>query len=136
MNSKQAKITSRNCKQQLQARSEFKTRQIMKLLNQKAKVPFFIFLTETNLWLSLRLVKMDWRPMYYLVDNSFLLWEGIEALFWYFTFWFSSWCFWLWSTFLCGHKRSASAFRIIVWALKFIKKSNFGKLISELLTFN
>ena len=31
----------------------------MKLLNQKAKVTFFIFifLTETNLWLSLRLVK-------------------------------------------------------------------------------
>ena len=59
MNSKQAKITSRNCKQQLQARSEFKTRQIMKLPNQKAKVPFFyFFLTETNLWLSLRLVKI------------------------------------------------------------------------------
>ena len=44
MNSKQAKITSRNCKQQLQARSEFKTRQIMKLPNQKVKVPFFLFL--------------------------------------------------------------------------------------------
>ena len=43
MNSKQAKITSRNCKQQLQARSEFKTRQIMKLPNQKVKVTFFYF---------------------------------------------------------------------------------------------
>ena len=56
----QAQITSTNCKHKLQARFEFKTRQIMKLLNQKAKVTFFyffIFLTETNLWLSLRLVK-------------------------------------------------------------------------------
>ena len=39
-----AKIASKNCKQKLQARFEFKTRQIMKLLNQKAKVTFFIIL--------------------------------------------------------------------------------------------
>jgi len=39
----QAEIASRNCKQRLQARFEFKTRQIMKLLNQKAKVTFFLF---------------------------------------------------------------------------------------------
>ena len=40
----QAEIASRNCKQKLQARFEFKTRQIMKLLNQKAKVTFIFFL--------------------------------------------------------------------------------------------
>ena len=40
----QAKIASRNCKQKMQARFEFKTRQIMKLLNQKVKVPFFLFI--------------------------------------------------------------------------------------------
>ena len=33
----------KNCKHKLQARFEFKTRQIMKLLNQKAKVTFFYF---------------------------------------------------------------------------------------------
>ena len=37
----QAEIASKNCKKKLQARFEFKTRQIMKLQNQKAKVPFF-----------------------------------------------------------------------------------------------
>ena len=37
----QAEIASTNCKHKLQARFEFKTRQIMKLLNQKAKVTFF-----------------------------------------------------------------------------------------------
>ena len=50
---KLVKFASKICKQKLQVRFEFKTRQIMKLLNQKAKVTFFyfffIFLTETNL---------------------------------------------------------------------------------------
>ena len=39
----QAGIARRNCKQKLQARFEFKTKQIMKLLNQKAKVTFFFY---------------------------------------------------------------------------------------------
>ena len=46
----QAQITSTNCKHKLQARFEFKTRQIMKLLNQKAKVTFF---TSRRLCLTL-----------------------------------------------------------------------------------
>ena len=55
----QVKIASRNCKLNLQVRFESKARQIMKLQwTKKQKLPFFLlFLTETNLWLSLRLVK-------------------------------------------------------------------------------
>ena len=70
----QAKIASKNCKQKLQAKIVSKIWIQSKAndeatMNQKAKVTFFIFfLTETNLWLSPRLVKIEKQKV-----SSFLL---------------------------------------------------------------
>ena len=51
----------------------------MKLLNPNAKVTFFnFFLTETNLWLSLRLVKI-WNKKIHFSDNITIKEESLAA---------------------------------------------------------
>ena len=61
----QVEIASKNCKQNLQVRFEFNKENNEATMNQNAKVTFLLFfLTETNLWLSLRLVKRQFSSLY------------------------------------------------------------------------